>query len=127
MKPLYAVRWLSQVQKDAEKAGLNEAALAQVNRQVHLLESWGDANALAVADLVRLKGEYRDIFELRIKGGAVGKTNLRVFFAVLDAQRAVVVLGIKKKERSRGIEWVYDTMLDRLECVRHEMTRKGRK
>lgn len=36
--------------------------------------------------------------ELRMKGGALGKTNVRVFFTILRQQRRIVVLGVIKKE-----------------------------
>lgn len=39
-----------------------------------------------------------NFFELKDKGGVLGKINLRIYFAVFDDFEAVVVLGCWKKE-----------------------------
>jgi hypothetical protein len=46
---------------------------------------------------VRVQG-IEDYFELKDKGGILGKINLRVFFVVDQAKRAIVVLAAVKKE-----------------------------
>jgi hypothetical protein len=40
-------------------------------------------------------------YELRLKGGLLGKINLRVFFQVLDHEKAILVLHAWKKEAER--------------------------
>jgi hypothetical protein len=72
-------------------------------------------------DIKQLKGPYRRLFELRLKGGALQKNNVRVFFTVFTKARLVVVLGLIKKETERGLDYVYETMLDRLEIVAREI------
>ena len=39
-----------------------------------------------------------DFFELRDKGGVLGKKNVRVYFDVWDDQRLILILGVVKKE-----------------------------
>ncbi len=43
--------------------------------------------------------KIEDFYELRDKGGILGHINVRVFFGIDDASRAIVVLGAIKKEK----------------------------
>ena len=43
--------------------------------------------------------QIEDYHELREKGGVLGKLNVRVFFGLDKEQRAIVILGVIKKEK----------------------------
>jgi len=44
--------------------------------------------------------KIEDFYELREKGGILGKMNVRVFFGVNNSEREIVVLGVVKKENN---------------------------
>jgi hypothetical protein len=44
--------------------------------------------------------KIEDFFELREKGGVLGRLNVRVFFGVDKDNRAIVILGVLKKENN---------------------------
>jgi mRNA-degrading endonuclease RelE of RelBE toxin-antitoxin system len=120
-KTQYDLRWTDQVRKDAKKAGLSNDAQAQIQVQIENLRGWADPEIRKLMDIKQLKGPYRRLFEVRLKGGTLGRANIRVFFAVFTKARLVVVLGLIKKETERGLDYVYETMLDRLENVAREI------
>lgn len=120
-KTPYQIQWYENVGKEVKKLGLSGAARAQIEVQVGNLQWWEEREAREVTGIKQLHGRYREIFELRLKGGALGRTNLRVFFAVFNSQRQVVILGVTKKESERALNHVYETMLDRLERVEQEL------
>src|SRR5690242_20531865 len=88
---------LVQVLERSERDALDfmsEAQWVYVLGVVGRLEDFG--NWLATSDL-RL--EKVDAFwELKLKGNALGRINVRVFFAFLSAFNEVVVLMVRKKE-----------------------------
>lgn len=56
-----------------------------------------------------------DFYELKLKGGMVGKVNLRVYFADLSSQNEIVVLKTYKKEvEDKTPRHVVITLEDRL-------------
>lgn len=60
-----------------------------------------------------------DFFELRDKGGILGKINLRVYFAVFDEQKLLVVLGCRKKEEENQVpSFVVAKMRNRLRVAK---------
>jgi len=120
-KTQYDLRWTDQVRKDAKKAGLSNDAQAQIQVQIENLRGWADPEIRKLMDIKQLKGPYRRLFEVRLKGSTLGRANIRVFFAVFTKARLVVVLGLIKKETERGLDYVYETMLDRLENVAREI------
>jgi len=76
------------------------------------LPEFGNRKAMADLD-IRPFGEF---WELRLKGGYVGKINLRVYFADVPARGEIVVLkAYKKEEGGRTSPYVMITLEDRLE------------
>jgi hypothetical protein len=66
-------------------------------------------------------------FELRDKGGILGKINLRVFFAVLDASKTILVLGsIKKEDEGAVPRYIVTKMRNRLHQARTAMDAEER-
>lgn len=64
-----------------------------------------------------------DFFELRDKGGILGKINLRVYFAVLDDHHIIVVLGVyKKEEEGQTPVFIKDRIRRRLTYVRASLS-----
>jgi hypothetical protein len=41
---------------------------------------------------------FSEFFELRDKGGILGKINIRVYFAIIKEKRAIAILSVDKKE-----------------------------
>ncbi len=105
------VLWLGAAEKQAKKLFPNKNAQAQLQMLVERLKHWDAPELMGDVPVKKLKGLYSAIWEMRLKGGAIGKLNVRVFFAV---GKEIVILGVTKKERQRGIEYVYETMLNRL-------------
>jgi len=108
-----AVEWLKSAIKDAEKVLPQNAARAQLQLLVERLRFLQTEGFNADLPLKRLQGKFRKLSELRVKGGALGKSNIRVFFSVIENR--VVILGVTKKEKEGALNYVYETMLQRLE------------
>lgn len=61
-------------------------------------------------------------YELRDKGGILGKINLRVYFTVETARKIIVVLGVYKKEdEKQAPKWLIVKMRNRLRIVREQL------
>ncbi len=74
---------------------LDESQYAHVADQVRALASEPDPTR---AQTVRVEA-VEDFYELKEKGGPLGKINLRVFFGVVNRKgRTIVILGVIKKE-----------------------------
>lgn len=52
-----------------------------------------------------------DCFEYKDKGGPLGKINVRVYFAVIDAKRTIVALHALKKEREDQVPTHVKTLI----------------
>lgn len=66
-------------------------------------------------------------FELRDKGGVLGKLNVRVYFAVIECSKTIVVLGCYKKEaEDKTPQYIRSRMRNRLRFVLSELMEKGR-
>jgi hypothetical protein len=60
-----------------------------------------------------------DFFELKDKGGVLGKINLRVFFVVVDEERVILVLAaVKKEAMGKTPEWMKIRVRHRLRRFR---------
>jgi hypothetical protein len=84
---------LSQV-RDEARAFLNEDQYSHVARQVRELAGQEDPSRSATID-IRPVG---DMYELRDKGGILGKINVRVFYYVSATPRTIVILGAIHKQ-----------------------------
>lgn len=63
--------------------------------------------------------QIEQFFELRDKGGVLGKINLRIYFVVEDDARTILVLGaIKKEAEGQTPEWVKIRIRGRLRKYR---------
>ncbi len=91
-EPRYEVVVLQAAVDDARKF-LSQVQYAHAVSLVRRLVWFGDAKKIADLDIRRLD---RKLWELRDKGGVLGRLNLRVFFSVLSDE--VVVLKTYKKE-----------------------------
>ena len=79
---------------------------------VRRLVEWGDRKATSDLDVK----QCGDFWELRLKGGFLGKINLRIYFAFISERREIVVLMTYKKEEDRRVSpSVSITLEDRLE------------
>ena len=78
------------------------------------------------ADLVDVE-RIEDFFELRDKGGVLGKINLRIYFAVLDSDKTIVILGCWKKEAEGKVpHHKIVCMRSRLRFVKSVKQKKGK-
>jgi hypothetical protein len=87
------VEILAQVRGEA-RAFLNEDQYAHLSRQVRELAGHDDPTHSATID-IRPVG---DLFEIRDKGGILGKINVRVFYFVSRVNRTIVILGAFPKQ-----------------------------
>jgi hypothetical protein len=85
---------LKKAREDA-KDFLNDTQYAHVVELVRRLKDWQDRKQLT--DL-RIQKIRNDLWELKDKGGVLGKINVRVFFAPLSERKEIIVLGAFKKE-----------------------------
>lgn len=90
---VYRLGYLDAAVKDAREI-LTEDQYAHLVQQFDLLALDQDPRRPASHDVRPIEGLY----ELREKGGVLGRLNVRVFFAVLDEENLIVVLGCFKKE-----------------------------
>jgi hypothetical protein len=94
---------------------------------VQRLGEFGDLMATADLDLKQIG----DFWELRLKGGFLGKKNIRVYFAFVRKRREVVVLMTYKKEEDRRVSpSILITLDDRLDdylagCARVAARHRG--
>ncbi|MGE3175845.1 MAG: hypothetical protein AB7O32_00130 [Vicinamibacterales bacterium] len=89
----WSVLYLEQAASEA-RSFLNEEQYAHA---VDLLRTLAEEVDPRRAQMVQVES-VEDFFELKDKGGVLGKINMRVFFIVLPASKAIVVLGAVKKE-----------------------------
>ena len=73
---------------------LDETQYAHALQQIEELARADDPRRPATLDVKSIER----FFELRDKGGVLGRINLRVYFAVLDDSHTIIVLGCYKKE-----------------------------
>jgi hypothetical protein len=72
-----------------------------------------------VADL-RIERIGTDLYELKDKGGPLGRINLRVYFGVIPEDGEIVILKTYKKEEDRQIpRHILITVEDRFEDYKH--------
>lgn len=89
----WRLAYLDVAAKEA-KEFLNEEQYAHAVQQFVGLAEELDPRRPATVDVERIE----DYWELRDKGGVLGKINLRIYFTIIDTTRTIVVLGCWKKE-----------------------------
>jgi hypothetical protein len=81
--------------KEDAKGFLNDVQYLHVVQLVKRLVDFGDTEELADLRIEKIRG---DVWELKDKGGVLGKINVRIFFAPVAKRKEIVVLGAFKKE-----------------------------
>ena len=90
---VWSVGYLDVANKDAGRI-LNEDQHAHMRQQVRDLATHRNPRISETQNVAPIDRFY----ELRDKGGVLGKISVRVFFAVFDEEKLIVVLGCHKKE-----------------------------
>jgi len=119
--PLWNLGYLDAAEKDARKF-LNDDQYAYVVELFDQLACEQNPRLSHTQD-VRPIDQF---FELRDKGGILGKINLRVYFAVFDDERLLIALGCRKKEEEDQVPaFVVAKMRNRFR-VAEELTKNSR-
>lgn len=82
------------IAREETAANLDEAQYHHLVEQFQELARHDDPSRSEVLSVDRIE----DFFELRDKGGPLGRINVRVFYLIDKGKRAVVVLGFIKKQ-----------------------------
>lgn len=96
-QPQHGYRWAVEFLATAEHEAfrfLGRAQYEHVVDQVRSLAHEPDPARPVTVDVRRVS----DFYELREKGGPLGKINVRVFFIIETERRTIVLLGAIKKE-----------------------------
>jgi len=96
--PLWGLGYLDVAEKDARRY-LNDDQYAHV---VELFDQLACEQNPRLSDTQDIR-PIDQFFELRDKGGILGKINLRVYFAVFDEEKLLVALGCRKKEEEHQV------------------------
>ena len=89
----YGVSYFAEARREAMSC-LTDVQYAHIARQFQELAREPDPGHPATVDVKQIE----DYYEMRDKGGVLGKTNFRAYFCVDKAARLIVVLGADKKE-----------------------------
>ncbi len=84
------IGYLAKAAREGRKI-LSGVQYAHAVRQANLLKDWGSPEMCPL----RIEA-VEDFYELKLKGSVLGKTNLRIFFAIFA--ELIVLLGVYKKE-----------------------------
>lgn len=107
---LWSVYYLSVAREEA-MAFLNDGQYAHAADLVRALASEADPTHPATVTVEAVE----ELYELKDKGGILGKINLRVYFTVSPKEKAIVVLGaIKKEAEGQTPAWVKIRIRNRL-------------
>jgi hypothetical protein len=79
---------------DEAEECLSAAGYKHLELQVKELAREAEPTACETVDVRAIE----DFYEIRDKGGVLGKANIRVFFGVDHKRRALIVLGVIKKQ-----------------------------
>lgn len=110
----WSVYYLSSA-RDEAMGFLNEAQYAHVVDLVRALASEPNPTHPVTVTVEAVE----DFYELKDKGGVLGKINLRVYFTVNPKEKAIVVLAaIKKEEDGQTPNWVKTRVRYRLRKFR---------
>ena len=90
----YRVGYLEKAKREGKKL-LSAIQYAYAVRQAARLRDWDDKEEMS---LLRIE-PVESFYELKLKGNVLGRTNIRVFFAVFgDPIYRAVVLGVYQKD-----------------------------
>lgn len=92
-EPLWRLGYLDVAAKDAKKF-LTEDQYAHAVQLFDVLAADVNPRTSQALEIESIE----DLFELKDKGGILGKINLRVYFAVIDERHLILALGAYKKE-----------------------------
>jgi hypothetical protein len=111
---LWSVHYLSSA-RDEAMGFLNDAQYAHVVDLVRSLAAEPDPTHPVTVTVEAVE----DFFELKDKGGVLGKINLRVYFTVSQKEEAIVILAaIKKEMDGQTPNWVKTRVRYRLRKFR---------
>lgn len=114
---LWSLKYVDIAAKDAAKF-LNEVQYAHavdLCRQL-ALESNPRKSDLLDVDAIE------DFFELKDKGGILGKINLRIYYFACDEEKSIIALGCWNKDTNKQVpQYVKARMKSRLRFVRGKM------
>lgn len=116
----WGVFYLAQAREEAHSL-LSEAQYHHVADQFKQMALEAEPTRSPLVDVRPIE----DFFELRDKGGPLGKLNLRVFFTIDHNNRAIVVLGTVKKE-AEGRTPAGDKLTMRVRKRRYESGEYGK-
>jgi len=119
-KPLgvKAVRILEKVEKEARKF----LTAGQFNHILDLAGRLTDFGNPAVTSDLRIDKVENCLWELKDKGGSLGKTNVRIFFTHHKGSGHIIVVGVVKKEAESQIpSHIKSRMRNRARRVRESM------
>jgi len=121
---LWPLKYVNIAAKDASKF-LTDAQYAHA---LDLCRQLAAEKNPRYSDLLDVEA-IEDFFELKDKGGVLGKINLRIYFAVFDGEeKSIVVLGCWKKETDGQVpRYIKARMRSRLRFVKGKMARTTRK
>ena len=111
----YEVVRLGKSREDAQKLGLNEGQVLELDEVVQRLDNFGIETE--IWDLPIMKIDKGDgIYVLEHSGTSLGRTLVEVYFAPNEKRREIVVLGVAEGNRNIPRKW-YRTarMRNRLE------------
>ncbi|MCW5775080.1 MAG: hypothetical protein KIS87_01365 [Phycisphaeraceae bacterium] len=112
---LWSVYYLS-VARDEAMAFLNGGQYAHVVDLVRALATEPDPSHPTTVTVEAIE----DFYELKDKGGILGKINLRVYFTLNSKEKAIVILGaIKKEADGQAPAWVKIRIRNRLRKFRN--------
>jgi len=101
---------------------LTETQYEHIRRQFLEMSAESDPRKSALSDVRGIE----NYFELRDKGGVLGKLNVRVYFAVIERSKTIAVLGCYKKEaEDKTPQYIKARMRNRLRFVLNELMEKG--
>ncbi len=114
---LWELAYLDKADSDARKV-LDGDQYAHVIGLFDLLATEQNPRVPQTVDVRPIDAFY----ELRDKGGILGKLNIRVYFAVFDRESLVLVLGCRKKEQEKKTPpYVITTMRNRLRYAKRAL------
>ena len=118
---VWTLGYLEAAVRDAKKF-LTDDQYAHAVQQFELLATERNPR-LSEAQDIRPIGDF---YELRDKGGILGKINLRAYFAVFDESHLIVVLGCYKKEDEGQVaEHIKVRIRNRLRVAKRALSSEG--
>ena len=93
-KAIWHITYLASAKDDAKRIFTDDVAYSHAVSMVEQLAYEKDPTHSQTQDVKKI-GEF---YELKVKGGMIGKINLRIYFALVPADKLIHVLSVFKKE-----------------------------